>query len=993
MTWRGARGSFLIALLLTVTAFLSTLAFLPMHARAVTLYVGGTGPGNYTTVQAAIDGASPGDTVFVYHGRYVENVVVGKTISLVGEGRDRTIIDGGLGSTSVIRVTADWVNVTGFTVTNTTSSRWPGIELSGVHDAYVADNNASWDSAGILLYYASSNTVVRNSLSLNWVGIAVSYTSNGNTVADNVATLNDYGIQIQETSVNNDVTGNVLQGNYIDGVTLYLYCDGNDIRGNTITGNRHGGVGLTYYSHYDSVVGNVIADNEWGIYTTYASYGATIADNRLLNNSIAVDLASSAALAISNNTMVNNGIVIDSSVLEDWNTHTIDTSNTVNGKPVYYWRNVTAGTVPVGAGQVILANTDGVVIQGEDIVNASAAIQLGYAANTTVSLNRLSSNSQDGIRLTASDFNGVSQNSVDGNGNGIHIVLGTGNVIEGNNASFNSGAGILAGGWELGNIVRGNRVWNNTHGIMTGFESSPRFLANTVWRNQVGIDGTRAGGVEVANNTVFENDKGVAFDIARGDITARIRVTGNTIFADGVGIDIESSHALDVFDNTVSNCSAGIRISLSQDVNASGNVMTNDGLALYGFDTDWNSHSIDASNVVNGKPVYYWKGVVGGQVPPGAGEVILVDSTGVTVANQTLSHGDIGVEVGYSSQITIVGNSISHNNVDGVFLQGTMSGTVVRHNAFLNNVEQAHDGGSNAWDGGYPSGGNYWSGYGGVDLRSGPAQDLPGPDGIGDTPYAVHPGSVDRYPLIRDPLAPANPPAAPRNLLAVPGDSRVDLSWSAPASDGGSPVTAYSVYRGTSSGAETLLATVGNVLNYTDAQVANGQPYFYAVSATNGLGEGGRSNEVVATPGNAPPTCAILSPVANATVTGVVEVRGTASDSDGAVRSVEASVDEGSWLQVNGTSSWNYSWDTTRLANGQHTIRLRAYDGEVYSPIVSVTVSVSNPAIGQPGSVFEQPWVLIAVASAIAAAVVLYLLMRRRNRGMRRRQEGRDGAL
>ena len=59
-----------------------------------TLYVGGSGAGNYTTIQSAIDDANSGDTVFVYSGIYFENVIVNKTISLTGEDRNSTIIDG-----------------------------------------------------------------------------------------------------------------------------------------------------------------------------------------------------------------------------------------------------------------------------------------------------------------------------------------------------------------------------------------------------------------------------------------------------------------------------------------------------------------------------------------------------------------------------------------------------------------------------------------------------------------------------------------------------------------------------------------------------------------------------------------------------------------------------------------------------------------------------------------------------------------------------------
>jgi len=82
-----------------------------------TLYVGGDGPGNYTTIQHAVNMANDGDTVFVYNGTYVENVLIeDKSITLVGEDKNTTIVVSAGMSEDIIAIIADDVNINGFTV-------------------------------------------------------------------------------------------------------------------------------------------------------------------------------------------------------------------------------------------------------------------------------------------------------------------------------------------------------------------------------------------------------------------------------------------------------------------------------------------------------------------------------------------------------------------------------------------------------------------------------------------------------------------------------------------------------------------------------------------------------------------------------------------------------------------------------------------------------------------------------------------------------------
>jgi hypothetical protein len=103
-------------------------------------------------------------------------------------------------------------------------------------------------------------------------------------------------------------------------------------------------------------------------------------------------------------------------------------------------------------------------------------------------------------------------------------------------------------------------------------------------------------------------------------------------------------------------------------------------------------------------------------------------------------------------------NTISNNTNSGVYCDRQGTGNLFYHNNFLNNANHVVDSKStDKWDNGYPAGGNYWDTYYEVDSYNGPLQDIPGPDGIGDTPYILNGTGVDRYPLMEAAGEPPEP--------------------------------------------------------------------------------------------------------------------------------------------------------------------------------------------------------------------------------------------
>ncbi len=177
-----------------------------------TLYVGGYGPNNYSMIQDGIDAANAGDTVFVYDDSspYYENVVVNKTINLIGENKDTTVIDGNY-SRHTIHVSADSVYIRGFTIRKGYTD---GIFLVSSYSTIEGNNINSNKQSGInlwLSYWVYKNNITGNIISNNWHGILIHGSSNnitGNIISNNIG-----GISLG--SYNNTITYNSILKNLI----------------------------------------------------------------------------------------------------------------------------------------------------------------------------------------------------------------------------------------------------------------------------------------------------------------------------------------------------------------------------------------------------------------------------------------------------------------------------------------------------------------------------------------------------------------------------------------------------------------------------------------------------------------------------------------------------------------------------------------------------------------------------------------------------------
>ena len=243
-----------------------------------TLYVGGSGPGNYSTIQEAVDAASQGDTVFVYDDSspYIENIVIDKSISLIGEDKYTTIIDGNEkegDSADVIHIQADGVTIQRFTIQN-----------SSLNGSLQGQNN--------------------------YCGIDIK--SHNNIIRDNIIRDNTFGIQMggigekRIYSKYNIIEGNIITDNAIYGI-YFTWAYNNIIQKNIITYNKNSGVSIAWGKNQNNLLTlNTISFNGGEGVGLNGAYNNTIQQNTITDNNLGISVEYSTKNRVIENNIFNN---------------------------------------------------------------------------------------------------------------------------------------------------------------------------------------------------------------------------------------------------------------------------------------------------------------------------------------------------------------------------------------------------------------------------------------------------------------------------------------------------------------------------------------------------------------------------------------------------------------------------------------------------------------------------------------------------------------
>jgi predicted secreted protein with PEFG-CTERM motif len=578
-----------------------------------------------------------------------------------------------------------------------------------IQNCYVHDA-AGWEGAAIYLHSCSNGSIMDSVCSTdnpygNFLGIYLD-SSSGNVVYNNTCSWNNQqGIYLSGSS-NNLIENNVCSDNYN---CLFLWqSDSNTLRNNSCSSDRGSDIVLA------SCQGNTLREND-----------------------------------------LNRGIGIQGDTLSCFNTHLIDTTNTVNGKQIFYFKNETGIAVPSSAGQIILANCTGMEIDNQNLGDVCNGIELAFCAWTTITNSSCFDNHGEGIYVYRSDHTTIVNVTSSSNYDGVLIYCSTNATVR--NCTFVS----------------------NGYGVY--FENSRAFeLSSSVFEeNAMMLYVEECSDGCICNNTVSTTSEDYEYDF-RLEYSSNMAIEGNVFDTYGLYIDGFSLEHFNTHEIPPNNYLAGkpilyyantnnlemdtldaaqlfvVNCSLSHFQNLNLEHVSQGILAAYCDEVTFENCS--CSNSKYGVNSIFCSNLSfsGCEVSGTENGFDFDDCTSVVIESCEATDNGIGISLYRSSGSTLSNNNCSSNNWYGMYLYSSDNNRIWNNTFYCNNgagdtYDPAHIQAcdyetGNQWNstGGY---GNYWSDWTMPDSNM---------DGVVDEPYILDggAGARDYYPYADAALIP-----------------------------------------------------------------------------------------------------------------------------------------------------------------------------------------------------------------------------------------------
>jgi len=626
----------------------------------------------FNTIQEAIDNASAGDTIRVFAGTYQENVLVNKTVSVIGNGSADTIINGS-DSGHVVTISSDWANLSGCHLTASGSGFWDaGVRISA-DNVTVSNNNCSGNNYGILTVTQRDGRIHNNTCSGNARDGIMIYNSDFFDIRDNGCSGNRYGIALLYTE------STLAEANDISNNERGVSCtNANDdtILKNTIHDNFNGVYIST--SSNEFIQENDITYNEFGVNLSEAD-SQTINGNTIRNNTIGILFSDSDSNVLEENTITRNGqgfLLMDSSSSNraSGNTFENNTRFGINatdnsGQTVdarYNWWGDTSG--PYHETMNSMGKGDNVTdrVQFDPWEGKAKSVYNVDKEEYYVTIDEALENASSGntIRIFAGTFsgpiiidmtltiigNGSGETIIDGQGNGNVITIQAPNVnisrctIRG---SESNRAGIRI--QSDGNTLSDNTFTGNYHGMYLDSVHNNFVTGSTFNDNYNGIllqdcqnnhmEDNSFGTQQLHGIALYSSmDNSVGMNTFTGNHTAGIYLSGST---DNL---IERNSQTD---------SSGWGISL---LKSNDNIISNNNIESHAgsITLDQSENTIISLNEINNS------------TDEG---IYLAESDSNTIHNNTCSGNKAGIFVGEGSEWNTLADNFCNNGTRGIYLK------------------------------------------------------------------------------------------------------------------------------------------------------------------------------------------------------------------------------------------------------------------------------------------------------------------------------------
>jgi len=400
------------------------------------------------------------------------------------------------------------------------SNNWSAAEADGIctgsgtySNPYVIRDkviNGNGSGNGIAIRSRNDYFRIENCTIFNCsVGISLYSTDNG-SLYNNDCSFNDIGIYLHspirptpETygCFNNSIIENIANNNSWQGIYLDYGCEDNIIINNIANNNVEYGINFEGRSDI-TISGNTANNNRIGIYSISPGNNSKLSKNIALNNQEFGIYSYLTGWILTENIMEGSGLSVFCTSIEYMSLMSIDTTNTVNGGPIYFYVNQSNLTPSAftNAGQIILGNCTDVLIKDENVSNSSIGINICHSNNVVIE-NCVSSNNFIGINLENTNNSFIIRNTLENTRE--NKMEGNNNTITGNYISSHNyfGTGLDLGFFSDNNTISDNEFIHVYWGLRLRISSYNTISGNIVKDSIIGIE--VMGGSEY--NLFYEN--------------------------------------------------------------------------------------------------------------------------------------------------------------------------------------------------------------------------------------------------------------------------------------------------------------------------------------------------------------------------------------------------------------------------------------------------------------------------------------------------------